>query len=74
MSYDQWLEKPYDDAAKREAEFEAFCEEHDLDPESKEAWEEFEEWEWEEDYGPDPDDLRDLRYEREADGDYGYWD
>lgn len=40
--YDRWLEKPYVDAAEREAEFERFCEKEGLefdDPSAEEAFE-----------------------------------
>lgn len=42
--FDAWLEKPYTDAAKREADFEAFCEREGLDPEDDASWTRFEGW------------------------------
>lgn len=42
--HQEWLEAPYTDAARREAEFETWCEINDVDPEGPMAWEEFEEF------------------------------
>ena len=39
---DAWLEAPYVDAARREAEFEQWCEATGTDPEADDAWERFE--------------------------------
>lgn len=41
--YDAWLEKPYVDAARRDADFEAFCEQAGLDMEDEASWDKFEE-------------------------------
>lgn len=38
---DAWLEAPYVDAARRESEFDAWCQTTDTDPESEGAWEKF---------------------------------
>jgi hypothetical protein len=37
---DRWLEAPYVDAERRGAEYETWCEEHDLDP-AGDHWPEF---------------------------------
>lgn len=39
---DAWLEAPYVDAARAEADFEAWCEHTGTDPDSAGAWERFE--------------------------------
>jgi hypothetical protein len=39
---DAWLEAPYTNRAREEAEFEAWCESTGRNPESDEAWEHFE--------------------------------
>ena len=39
---DAWLEAPYVDAARREAEFEKWCESTGTDPDADGAWEAFE--------------------------------
>lgn len=40
--HQEYLEAPYTNAARREAEFEGWCEENDIDPESPDAWDRFE--------------------------------
>lgn len=42
--YDSWLEAPYTRAAALEAEFERFCEEHDLEPADEGTEAKFFEW------------------------------
>lgn len=39
---DNWLEAPYTNAARREAEFEEFCDREGIDPDAPDAWERFE--------------------------------
>lgn len=55
---DEWLEAPYTDAAKREADFEAWCEANRVDPEGLTAWDEFEEF-LADQQEPDPDPIWD---------------
>jgi hypothetical protein len=43
MSLDRWLEKPYTDKSRQEAEFEDFCDRFDLDPEDDASWAAYEE-------------------------------
>lgn len=61
---DAWLEKPYVDAARRDAAYEAFCERNGYDPDdsaSEEAFEDHQEFLSE----PDPDEARERQIERE---------
>ena len=70
--FDAWLEAPYVNAAKRDAEFETWCEKQDDlgdldDPQVFDAaWERFEAEQdaWAEDGYDDPDLLNDLRDDR----------
>lgn len=39
---DAWLEAPYVNRARDEADFEAWCEREDVDPEAPTAWDDFE--------------------------------
>ena len=66
--FDSWLESPYTNRAREEAEFEEWCEKHDYDMDDPESWRIFESYRDDEEIGPDPDDARDLAYEREMDG------
>jgi hypothetical protein len=73
-NFDRWLEKPYTDRAREEAEFEEFCEAQGIDFDDPEADALFQAWQDSFDEGPDPDDARDLAYENAMDGyepDYG---
>ena len=60
-AYDRWLEAPYREAEAREAQFERFCNEQDVDPNASDAWERFDAWiedQYDEpDYEPDYDDY-----------------
>lgn len=64
--YDAWLERPYVEAAKRDAEFEQWCEQFDVDPEDDDAFDRFEEHleALAQDDHDDPDLLNDLRSDR----------
>lgn len=42
--HQEWLEAPYTDAARQQADFEQWCEANDVDPETREAWPAFEEF------------------------------
>lgn len=42
--YDEWLEAPYVEAAKLEAEYERFCEQENLDPDLESTKARFEDW------------------------------
>jgi hypothetical protein len=43
--YDDWLEAPYVNAARREEAFEQFCERNGVDFDAPDAWDQFEDWE-----------------------------
>jgi hypothetical protein len=51
--YDQWLEAPYVDAARREAAYEQWCESQGFDP-AEDHWQAFEDATAQ----PDPDEDR----------------
>jgi hypothetical protein len=53
-AFDRWLEAPYVEAAAREAAYEKFCEERDLDLDG-DHWDLFDEWAA--DMMDDPDDF-----------------
>ena len=60
-AYDQWLEAPYVRAAAEEADYHAFCEANDLDPDTAEAEVAFQaaapdEYDPEADFGPCPEE------------------
>lgn len=57
MSYDNWLEGPYQEAAAHDEAYQRFCESHNLDPESSEAEGQWDDYLTEE---PDPDVDRDY--------------
>jgi hypothetical protein len=69
-AHQRYLELPYTQRAQEEAEFEKYCETHDLDPEDDGSYECY--MNFIEDHGgeigPDPDDEREQQWELEQEG------
>ncbi len=66
-NYDAWLERPYVEAAEQAERFEAWCESEDIDSDQDDAWDLYEEAmaDLDEYGGPDPDDERDMQWDRD---------
>jgi hypothetical protein len=64
---DAYLEAPYVDAARREAEFEKWCEATGTDPDDDGSWEAFEDA-WDEE--PEPPDDHDHDHDPRDDNDW----